>query len=314
MKIALLCNNKMALPAVQMMAKEGVLAGIATADTDTEVVSMYGAVVQQLHLPHTRIARKGYKEQLREWLEGVGADVVFVMTFPYRIPADILQLPRFGFLNFHYGQLPEMRGADPIFESIRQRLPTAGLTVHVMDEGFDTGPVVMREEMQLPAAYTYGMLCSQMGRLGEKMCGQLLNELKTGNMPAAIPQDAGKAAYWPKIAREAIHIDWGKMSQPEIIALVRACNPIARGVPVMLNGWQFGVCDACEIELQGDASNIAGGTIVAMDMQNGLVVCCKDGKGVRLDVIITGEGIFPGYKLALWGINAGMIFGQVQLS
>ena len=98
------------------------------------------------------------------------------------------------------------------------------------------------------------------------------------------------------------------MKQAEIIALIRSCNPIARGVPVLLNGWEFGVYDATAIDLQGDTSTIMPGTIIAIDPQNGLIVCAADGKGVRLDIIITGEGVFPGSKLAMWGISPGVIF------
>src|SRR5579872_7070318 len=158
LKIALLCNNKMAGAAMMRMAQAGVLCGIATADKDAEVVQVFRAEGGKLRVPYCCISYKNYKEQLAQWVRETGADCVFVMTFPWRIPAEVLAAPRLGFLNFHYGLLPEMRGADPIFESIRQRMPVAGVTVHVMDEGLDTGPIVLREEMPLSADYSYGML------------------------------------------------------------------------------------------------------------------------------------------------------------
>ena len=298
----------MAIPAMQRMLTEGVLCGVATADNDPEIIAMVNQLALQGNIHPRVISRKGRLEQLKVWLADARPDIVFVMTFPWRLTADILQIPAQGFLNFHYGLLPQMRGADPIFESIRQQKKTAGLTVHLMDEGFDTGPVVKRVEVPIYAETTYGMLCGQMARLGEEVCGQLLRHLRTDSMPEYDQQDEAHAVYWPKIGKESIQVRWKDMKQAEIIALIRSCNPIARGVPVVLNGWEFGVCDATAVDLQGDTSAIVPGTIIVIDPQNGLVVCSADGKGVRFDVVITAEGIFPGSKLAMWGITPGIIF------
>ena len=142
MKIALICNNAMALPAMQRLAGTGRLAAIGVPDKHAEIVALLRGRVAELGLPFTVFTKKMLRQQLSEWLSATGADVVFVMTFPWKIPGDILGMPANGFINFHYGLLPEMRGADPIFESIRRRKPAAGLTVHLMDEGYDTGAII----------------------------------------------------------------------------------------------------------------------------------------------------------------------------
>lgn len=308
LKIALVCNNKMALPALQTMLQTGVLCSVASADTDKEVVEIIGQLSRQLNFSYTTIAKRERNAQLTSWLEVYKPDVVFVMTYPWKIPSDILAIPAFGFINFHYGLLPQMRGADPIFESIRQRRQTAGLTIHLMDGNFDTGAILMREEFPLHTGYTYGMLCAHMAMLGNNKCSELIAHLANARLPEAIPQDDAKAAYWPKVDRNEIAIKWDTMTSADIIALVRACNPIARGVPVVLNNWQFGVCDISEIQIEGTNEGIRPGTIIAIDPANGLVVYCVDGKAVKLEVVILGEGIFPGFKLANWGVKAGMYF------
>lgn len=319
-KVALLCNNKMAIPAMHRMATDGVLCSIASADTDPEVLVIVSMEAAKLNIPYCKISKSGYSAQIAAWLRECQPDVVFVMTFPYKIGRELLAIPRLGFINFHYGLLPQMRGADPIFESVRNMLPIAGTTVHIMDDGLDTGPVLLREEMPVQPEFTYGMLSSQLGWMGDKLCAQLLialtkadeGQVKEGEwcgMPLAT-QDESKAKYWPKVGEDSMTIYWDKMTCAEIIALVRSCNPIARGgAPTSINGWKLGVCDVSEINLQGASSDIAPGTIVAMDMQNGLIVFCKDGKGVRLDVVYTGEGVFPGFKLAFFGMQLGMKFG-----
>ncbi len=353
-KVGLLCNNKMAVPALMRLLREGVLCGVATADTDAEAMHMVRASCGDV--PYTVISRKGHKGQLRDWVWAVQPDVVMVITFPYRIPGDVLAMPRLGFLNIHFGLLPEMRGADPIFESIRQRLPVAGATVHVMDEGLDTGPIVLREEFPLSPDFTYGMLSGQMAMLGEKMCGEVMGMLQSSEssvetsprpfpmkdrdglpkervlfpdgrtyehlpvetspqpspkervlFPAAV-QDENKAKYWPKVGEGEITIRWDKMNADEIVALVRACNPIGKGAPTSINGWKIGVVDICHVNLDGDASAIAPGTIIAIDHQNGLIVCCLGGRAVKLEVVYTSEGYFPGYKIAFFGVGQWGVF------
>ena len=309
-KVGLLCNNKMAVPAMMRLMRDGLLCGVAIADTDAEAMHMVRTSCGDV--PCTTITRKGHKQQLREWVACVGADVVFVITFPYRIPGDVLAMPRMGFLNFHFGLLPEMRGADPIFESIRRQMPVAGATVHVMDEGLDTGPILLREEFPLSPDFTYGMLSGQMAMLGEKMCGEVIESVvraAVSGLPFPVTiQDESKAKYWPKVGEAEITISWDKMQADEIVALVRASNPIGRGMPTSINGWKIGVADICLVNLDGDASTIAPGTIIAIDHQNGLIVCCLGGRAVKLEVVYTSEGYFPGYKIGMFGVGQWMVF------
>jgi methionyl-tRNA formyltransferase len=307
-KIALLCNNKMALPALQHMHREGVLCSIATADNDAEIVSLFKDKAKELSSPYYTINAKSYKEQLKQWLQDIQPDAVFVMTFPWRIPKEIFSIPAKGMINFHYGLLPEMRGADPIFESIRQRKPTAGTTVHYIDEGLDTGAILMRQETPLSPEHTYGMLCSQMAWMGENMVMQLIQNLQRGKELQSDVQDEAKARYWPRIGREELQIKWNEMDSLTIKALVKCCNPITKGIRLTVNNWNIGLIEATEVNLEGNNSTIAPGLIIALDPQNGLLVYCKDGKALKLEVIYTEEGIMPGYKLGYFGITTGMLF------
>lgn len=311
LKIGLLCNHIMALPALQRMAADGHLCFVASTDTSTEAKMQIERTALGFHVPFHLMQGKGRDRQLSDLLASAAPDVVFVMTWPWRIPAALLAVPKLGFFNFHYGLLPEMRGADPIFESIRQRKQNAGATVHKMDEQLDTGPIVLREQIPLRPSITYGMLSSQMAVLGDKMCAQLIIALQDAKELVCTPQEETSAKYWPKVGTGELSIRWEEMSQQEIAALVRACNPVIKGVPVKLNQWNFGISDVTEMNLQGDASAIKPGTILAVDPQNGLIVCCKDGTALKLEVVYTAEGNFPGYKLASFGIQPGMVLSNV---
>jgi methionyl-tRNA formyltransferase len=82
-------------------------------------------------------------------LAGLEADVACVSCFPWRIPPDILRLPRLGFLNLHPSLLPAYRGPSPLFWQLRDGAP-AGVTIHTMDEAFDAGPIAAQQAVELP--------------------------------------------------------------------------------------------------------------------------------------------------------------------
>lgn len=294
---------------MQYLMNEGLIIGVATPDMDAETVALTGVMAQTKAIPHEIIPKSGHKAKLISWLNAMQPDAVFVITCPWKITGEMRSIPKYGFLNFHFGLLPEMRGADPIFEAIRQRMSAAGCTVHVMDDGFDSGPIVAREAFAINPELTYGMLSAQMAMLGERLCRDVVAQLVAGTLNAE-PQVESNAKYWPKVNEDAVTIRWNKMDKDAIIALVRAGNPISKGAPTSINGWKFAVCDISEVNLQGDASAIVPGTIIAIDHQNGLIIGCIGGKAVKLEVVYTSEGYFPGYKLLMFGIQPGMILSS----
>ena len=149
LKVLLITNNKLAAPAIQSLITANVLCGVATSDKDYEIKHYYKAMATQSGIPFTVLRKDNYKTILTQLINELNPDAVMVMTFPWLIPAEILSIPKLGFINFHYGLLPEMRGADPIFESIRQSKPFAGVTAHIMDEKLDTGDILDMEKNDL---------------------------------------------------------------------------------------------------------------------------------------------------------------------
>ncbi len=306
MKIAVLCNSRLAQTAIQDLLNEKKIAALGIANTKVDIIPVYEHFAMMYNVPLTIFTRKKFGAQLKGWLEEVQPDVVLVMTFPFRIPAALLAIPKYGFINFHYGLLPEMRGADPIFESIKQKKTIAGTTVHQMDAGFDTGNIILREELNFPTHFTYGMLSAQLAQQGADMCKKVLKMLADGNVPST-GQDESKAVYYPALKTEQVYLDWQNTTAIDLIALINACNPMSKsGAPTIVNGWTLGVCDASIINLSGDTSAYRPGSILTVDPQNGFLVMTKDGFALKLEVIYTEEGYFPGYKMANFGLGPGM--------
>ena len=312
LNIALICNNRIALPLMHKLHEDGVLGAVAVTNKQADVTALFRAQAKERNIPFTVFKKKGFEEQLYDWVLEVRPDAVMVLTLPWKIPADVLAIPRLGFINYHFGLLPQMRGADPVFECIRRVIYETGATMHQIDANWDTGPIIMQEKVSFSPEMTYGMLSTQFAFIGAKMCGELVANLKNNIPITSTPQDEQMANYWPKIKEEELYINWETMDSATIKALTKACNPLAKGTPSFINNWAIGLCDVSEINLSGDASHIAPGTIIAMDPQNGLLVYCKDGKALKLDVVFTDEGYFPGYKLANFGLATGMLFTPIK--
>lgn len=311
MKIAFLCSQQFALPVLQALAGKSAVAAIGLPDIKPDVVALFRQQANQLGLPVTIFSKQNLKEQMNNWLRDLQPEAVFVYSFPFRIPATLLRLPPSGFINFHGGLLPEMRGADPIFESIRRQKKVAGVTAHLMDAQFDTGPVIVRREVPLPPHFTYGMLSGQLAYLAAEMCVQLFGQLADNSLPEPTKQNESTATYYPRIDDQALRLNWNEENSTTLLALVNSCNPILpTGIPTVINGWMIGVCDATIVNITGDTSTYKPGTIVAADQQNGLLVLTCDRASLRLDVVYTREGYFPGYKLGGLGIAPGMVFSS----
>lgn len=306
--ILLICHNRMAIPALQYLHREQALAAVAVPDLYDFVHQPFLELAHQLNVPFTTLNKATYRQELKELMDRVRPDAVFVISFPWLIPVNALPQCPYGFLNFHGGLLPEMRGSDPMFHCIRNSIYTTGLTVHQINEGVDTGDIVLREAIEIGTETTHGMLSSQIAYACEKLATTLLAQIRTGQPLVTTPQDETKAAYIPKPVPEDTFINWDTMTAAQVKALVNACNPQLKGATTIYNNWKFGITHVTGIDLTGDTGQIRPGTILYNDPEKGLIIFCKDGKAVRLDITYTEEGYFPGYRLAMFGLNPGTTF------
>jgi methionyl-tRNA formyltransferase len=115
-------------------------------------------------------------------------DVIAVSCFPFRVPPALLALPRYGCLNVHSSLLPCGRGVDPVFWTFRRGEEETGITVHLMDEDFDSGPILLQERMAVPA----GIRLPDFERDLYQHAGQLLVKAIDGLIAGEItpaPQD-----------------------------------------------------------------------------------------------------------------------------
>lgn len=162
MRIAILCNDKLGFPALQQLFQHKLAVAVATSDRIPETRLMLEHFCTQSVVPLQVFTKKNFEEKLLLWLDQYKPDLVLVKTFPFRIPSSALGIPKYGFINFHYAPLPEFRGANPLFWMIRNKETSGGVSIHRMDENFDTGDLLLSEKVPLPREATYGMITAQL--------------------------------------------------------------------------------------------------------------------------------------------------------
>lgn len=307
LRIAVLLNDRMALPAVTQLLQAGAVVAVGMADKMSEVRMVTEAMCHEVHVPLQFFNKKELAKGLNEWLGAYKPDVVFVKTFPWLIPEEVLHIPKLGFINFHYALLPEQRGGNPIFWAIRNRAEKGGVTVHKMDGAYDTGAILFRHEIPINEEDSFGMYTSQLAYAGAAITGQLLQAMLAEKTLPEMIQDDSKAMWYKRPRPEDLVIDWDKMSRDDIRALVNACNPWNKGAATSFKGWRFAICDTT-IAGHKIAADIKPGTIVAMDERQGMVLACKEQKALCIESVYCEEGIMAGYKLGRFGVKVGMVF------
>ncbi|MGD0143061.1 MAG: methionyl-tRNA formyltransferase [Rhizomicrobium sp.] len=152
----------------------------------------------------------------------LGLDAAVVVAYGLILPKPILDAPRLGCFNLHGSLLPRWRGAAPIQRAIMAGDSETGVMVMRMEEGLDTGPILMAERVAI-GRKTYGDLHDELARLGADLMARALAALERGSI-AETPQPTEGATYAKKILKEDARIDWSKSAR-EIDCLVRGLSP-----------------------------------------------------------------------------------------
>jgi len=164
-----------------------------------------------------RLRDPGWDDRLRV----LGADVAVVVAFGQILTRAVLDAPRRGSINVHGSLLPRYRGAAPIAWAIMRAETLTGITTFQMDEGMDTGPMLLARSTPIGADETAGELAARMSRLGAEVLLETLDRLDT---LTGVPQRNEDATMAPRLKKTDGQIDW-RRSAREIVNQVRGCNP-----------------------------------------------------------------------------------------
>jgi methionyl-tRNA formyltransferase len=149
-------------------------------------------------------------------------DAAIVVAYGLLLPKPILDAPKLGCFNLHGSLLPRWRGAAPIQRAIMAGDKETGVMVMRMEEGLDTGPVLMAERTSI-GRKTYGELHDELSRLGADLMARALAALERGSIEERAQPSEG-ATYAKKISKDETRIDWSKPAR-EIDCMIRGLSP-----------------------------------------------------------------------------------------
>ena len=157
------------------------------------------------------------------FLETVEADVMVVVAFGQLLPKKILEMKKYGCINVHGSLLPAYRGAAPIQWAVINGERESGVTTMQMDEGLDTGDMLLKAVVPLETDETGGSLFEKLSKAGAELCVETLRQLEAGTVT---PKKQGDATtdYAAMLTRASGRIDWTK-SAVSIERMIRGLNP-----------------------------------------------------------------------------------------
>ncbi len=206
--------------------------------------------------------------ELQPVLDELKPDIIAVVAYGKILPKYIIDYPKYGCINMHASLLPKLRGAAPIQWAVINGDKKTGATTMLMDEGLDTGDMLLSEEIEIGEYETSEELFERMATLGGKLLVKTIQEIREIK---PVPQEHEKHTYAPMIKKEMAHIDWTKTTD-EISKLICGMNswPMAYS---LLEGEAVKIISA----RKGGAVNGKCGEIIGYEKGKGLRVKTSDG-------------------------------------
>ena len=180
-----------------------------------------------LLLQPEKVRERAFQEEIRN----LQPELFVVVAYGQILPKPLLQIPKYGAVNVHASLLPKYRGAAPMVWAILQGERVTGVTTMMMDEGMDTGDILLQAEVSIHEDETGETLHDRLALVGSQLLLETVKGLKAGNVHP-IPQDPSKATYAPLLKKEDGRIDW-TMEAWEIDRQVRALH----SWPGAFTGW-----------------------------------------------------------------------------
>ncbi len=241
--------------------------------------------------------RKGENaEKSMEVLKKINPDVIIVVAYGQILPKEILELPKYGCINIHASLLPKYRGAAPIQRCILDGMTKTGVTSMMMEEGLDTGDMLIKSEVEITENMTADELHDKLSETGAKVLLDTLKAVEEGTLNPE-KQDDSQSTYAKMITKDMSSLDFTLPAQQ--------VHNVIRGVT------GFTIMDGKRLKIYrsqlAENCNAEAGTITD---ENSFTVACGDGKCVTFlevqyegskrmttDSFLRGRKITKGQKL-----------------
>ena len=233
-----------------------------------------------------------------EEIKKIKPDFIFVAAYGKILNKEVLDLPKFGSINVHSSLLPKYRGAAPVNWSIINGDKTTGVTIMKMDEGMDTGDIILSKKLDISAYDNVETLTEKLAIVGSNLIEIFINNFKNkGNEFESFPQNDAESSTAPKMSKDISKINWEKDSNI-INNLIRGSYPWPGANCVDSNNQLINIWEA------NSNDKILGEPGEIKKEDNKMFVCCGQGSIEILKIQKSGRKIMSGINF-LNGIKIG---------
>jgi methionyl-tRNA formyltransferase len=212
---------------------------------------------------------------VREQIAALGADLFVVAAYGKILSPRMLAVPRLGCINVHASLLPKLRGAAPIQWAVINREPRSGITIMKMDEGMDTGPMLLQRELELRPDETGGSLHDRLAPLGAEALLAALPRYLDGTL-APTPQPADGATLAPMLSKDLGRVDFARPAA-EVDGWIRGLDPWPGAYTDLPGSERLRLFASTLVRGQSGPA----GQVLAVDSRGLLVACGEDAVWIR---------------------------------
>lgn len=305
MKTLVFCNNIQSAQIIFELIRRRFFSGLVIPSSNKDLIQ---EINDSGYVEPGKLFAPDLKDdnEIIDILTKVQPDVCLVITFPKIFSQAILDIPRLGFYNFHYGLLPKYRSADPIFWQIKNQEKIGGVTVIKMDGSIDGGPILLEEKFPIEPYDTYAMLLHKSVVMTCQMLNKVVDLIQSEKIETK-PQDLSVSKYLPKPTLKDVSINWKEMTMSEIVATVNAGNPWNRGAITEYEGEQIRIVQVSPAKYDKELPD-APGKIILANQQYGIFVVCKNKELLRIEITHSSFGYHSGGMILITGIKEGKLF------
>ena len=201
-------------------------------------------------------------EEFFDLLRTIHPDIIVVVAFGKIIPKNVLDFPKYGCVNVHGSLLPQYRGASPINAAIMNGEKITGITTMYMDEGIDTGDMILKESTEIGENETFGEVYDRLAQIGGKLLVETLNQIKNGTAKRERQPEIDTLAV-KKINNDMCEINWN-LSAKEIHNKIRGLSPSPAAF-TWLNGKKLKIYKSEIVERDTIGTPFINGEIITYD-------------------------------------------------
>lgn len=255
--------------------------------------------------------RKMKNEEVINKIKEINPDLIVVVAYGKILPKEIIDIPKYGIINVHSSLLPKYRGASPIHSAILNGDAETGVSIMYIEEGLDSGDVILRQYCEITEDDTLGTLHDKLKNLGATGLAKALNLIENGEVQAE-KQDDSKATFVKPITKEQAKIDWNNTKEV-IYNQIRGLNPFPAAHAFNEKGENIKIYKSEKINKRYEGENgneIENGTVVEIINKKGPVIKVKNGGILILEAKFEGKKLQRGSDI----INGRkMIIGEKLL-